>query len=88
MNMKIRISMGAAVLATVGAIAFVPASADQRDEVAYHAAGAVVAQTVNIPETPQDQVWDMTYGAERPAVVQETAPAAEEDAPIVDYTFG
>ena len=37
-------------------------------------------------ETPTD--WDMTYGAERPATVEETATAAVEDAPIVDFTFG
>ncbi len=78
--------MAVAMLAAVGTIAFVPASADSRDEVTNQAAGAVVAQAAT--ETPQDQVWDMTYGAERPAVVEETTVAAVEDAPIEDYTFG
>jgi hypothetical protein len=86
MNAKNRISMAVAILAAVGTIAFVPASADSRDEAANRAAGAVVFQVVT--ETPQDQVWDMTYGAERPVAVEETAVAAVEDAPIEDYTFG
>ena len=88
MNAKTRISVGMAMVAAVGAIAFMPASADDRDEVANFAAGNIVALAPVATETPQDEVWDMTYGAEQPAIVEETAAAAVEDAPIVDYTFG
>lgn len=77
-----------AMVAAVGAVAFMPASADDRDEVANFAAGSIVALAPAGTETPQDEVWDMTYGAEQPAIVEETAAAAVEDAPIVDYTFG
>jgi len=78
--------MAVAVLAAVGTIAFVPASADSRDEATNLAVGAIVAQAGT--ETPQDQVWDMTYGAERPIAVEETTVATAEDASIEDYTFG
>ncbi|MDH5264812.1 MAG: hypothetical protein OEX21_08705 [Betaproteobacteria bacterium] len=86
MNAKNRISMAVAVLAAVGTVAFVPASADSPDEAINRAAGAIVAQVAT--ETPQDQVWDMTYGAERPTVDEETTVATAEDASIEDYTFG
>ena len=86
MNAKNRISVAVAMLAAVGTIAFVPASADSRDGAGNRAQGAVVAQAVT--ETPQDQVWDMTYGAERPIAVEETTVATAEDASIEDYTFG
>jgi len=86
MNVKNRISAVVAILAAVGTIAFVPASADNRDGAGNRAQGAVVAQAVT--ETPQDQVWDMTDGAERPIAVEETAVAAVEDASIEDFTFG
>jgi len=86
MNAKNRISVAVAVLAAVGTIAFVPASADSRDEANSRATGVIVAQVAT--ETPQDQVWDMTYGAERPAVDEETTVATAEEASIEDYTFG
>jgi hypothetical protein len=86
MNAKNKISVAVAMLAAVGTIAFVPASADSRDEATSRSNGAIFAQVAT--ETPQDQVWDMTYGAERPAVVEETTVAAVDDAPVEDYTFG
>jgi hypothetical protein len=86
MNFKTRISMAMAAALVLGTISYVPASADDRDGVAASSPGAVAV--LASPETPQDQVWDMTYGAERPVVVAETAAAAVDDAPIVDFTFG
>ncbi len=85
MKMKNKISMGAAVVAMLGAVAFVPASADDRDDVAVQAAPAFAM--VAMFETPQDQVWDMTYGPDRPVAVEEAAAPAQDEE-IVDYTFG
>lgn len=42
------------------------------------AADAAPVAVLASPETPQDQVWDMTYGAEKPVAV------AQADSPIVD----
>lgn len=44
------------------------------------AAEAAPVAVLASPETPQDQVWDMTYGAEKPVVVAQL----EADSPIVD----
>lgn len=85
MNIKKTISMGAAVVAMLGAVAFVPASADDGDDVAVQAAPAVAA--LAMAETPADQVWDMTYGPDRPVAVEEEAAQARDEE-IVDYTFG
>jgi hypothetical protein len=86
MNLKTKFSMAMAAVAVLGTISYMPASADVRDNVVANApAGVTVVASY---ETPQDQVWDMTYGAEQPVTVAETATAAQEDAPLVDYTFG
>jgi hypothetical protein len=87
MNTKITVSMVAAVVVAISA-AFVPASADERDEAAAAPVqgGAVVVAAA--AETPQEAVWDMTYGAERPVLVAsaETTPAQEEE--TVDLSMG
>ena len=82
MNIMKTASVGAAVVAILGAVAFVPASADNRDE------AAVAIGVVAIAETPQDQVWDMTYGADRPVAPEEQVAEALSGEDIVDYTFG
>lgn len=84
MNAKITVSMVAAAVAAIS-VAFVPASADQRGETVAAAPVAVVASA----ETPQDRVWDMTYGPEQPKMIAETseAPAAEESV-TVDLSMG
>lgn len=65
MNTKITVSMVAAAVVAVS-MAFVPASADSRGvEVA--APGQPVA--VVAAETPQEAVYDMTYGAVQPVLV-------------------
>ncbi len=65
MNTKITVSMVAAAVVAVS-MAFVPASADTRGaEVA--APGQPVAAVA--AETPQEAVFDMTYGAEQPVLV-------------------
>ncbi len=87
MDMKIKFSMGLAAVMAAGSVAFVPASADSRDDMAYSVNPGQVLVLASA-ETPAEQVWDMTYGAERPALVVETQAAAEEDAPIVDYSVG
>ena len=84
MKMKTKISFGIAALAAAGTIGFVPANA-HKDDVASSSSFATVMAAVNSPETPQDQVWDMTYGFERPSFVEDSV--AIEDS-IVDYTFG
>jgi hypothetical protein len=86
MNMKNTVSLGAAVVAILGAVAFVPASADSRDEAAVQATATIAMTTV--AETPQDQVWDMTYGPDRPVAIEVAAAPAQADEEIVDYTFG
>ena len=68
MNTKITVSMVAAAVVAVS-MAFVPASADSRGvEVA--APGQPVA--VVEAETPQDAVYDMTYGVVQPVLVART----------------
>ena len=82
MNIMKTASVGAAVVAILGAVAFVPARADNRDE------AAVAIGVVAIAETPQDQVWDMTYGPDRPVAVEEQAAEAQAEDMIVDYSVG
>jgi hypothetical protein len=84
MNTKMNITMAVAALVAAGTIGFAPAN-EQRAEVLVIAHEPV--QVMTSPETPQDQVWDMTYGLEQPvAVVEETVAAVEQD--IVDYSLG
>ncbi len=64
MNTKITVSMAAAAVVAIS-MAFMPASADQREESAAVAATGAVAASA---ETPQEAVWDMTYGAEKPVL--------------------
>jgi hypothetical protein len=86
MNIKKTVAMGAAVVAIMGTVAFAPASADSRED-ALEPAANVVAMAA-IAETPQDQVWDMTYGADRPVAHEEQVAEALSGDDIVDYTFG
>ena len=83
--------MSVAVLGTAGAIAFMPASADDRDNVAQFASGTIVAQVTVAAAAPgpaQAQGWDMTYGEQQPAAVVGEAAQPAQDEGIVDYTFG
>jgi hypothetical protein len=84
MNTKITVSMVAAAVMAIS-VAFVPASADERDEAA---AAPVQGTVVAAAETPQEAVWDMTYGAERPVLVASVdgTPAQEEE--TVDLSMG
>jgi len=50
----------------VGAVAFMPASADDRDERGHFAAGNIVALAPVANGNARDEVWDMTYGATVP----------------------
>ncbi|MBK7660723.1 MAG: hypothetical protein IPJ28_17080 [Betaproteobacteria bacterium] len=85
MNTKITVSMVAAAVVAVS-MAFVPASADTRGvEVA--APGLPVA--VVAAETPQEAVYDMTYGAVRPALVaQSEADEFQQQDETVDLSMG
>ena len=84
MKTNAKISFGVAALVAAGMIGFVPASAQKGDSLA--SSGMSMSLLIeNSIETPQDQVWDMTYGAERPVFVEDSV-ALEES--IVDYTFG
>ncbi len=85
MNTKAKISFGMAALVAMGTIGFAPASADKGSQA--NLAPAMLSPVVLAsPETPQDLVWDMTYGSERPAAVEEMV--AMDESAIVDYTFG
>src|SRR5438128_721294 len=64
MKTNTKISFGIAALVAAGTFGFVPASADKGDQVA-SVSVTLVAAVLASPETPQDAVWDMTYGAER-----------------------
>jgi uncharacterized protein YcfJ len=85
MNINKTVSLGAAVVAILGAVGFVPASADSRDEAARVVGVVAMAATT---ETPQDQVWDMTYGPDRPVAPEAEVAQAQAGEEIVDYTFG
>ena len=39
-------------------------------------------------ETPQDQVWDMTYGAEKPVAIAEVAHPSEDTSNVTDLSMG
>jgi hypothetical protein len=87
MNTKMKISFGMAALVAMGTIGFVPASADKGIQAA-NVTVTMTALVLTSPETPQDQVWDMTYGPDRPGIAEELVAAAADDSAIVDYTFG
>ena len=87
MKTNTKISFGMAALVAAGMIGFVPASADRGAPMA-SVEVTMTAVVMASPETPQDQVWDMTYGAERPAIDQEPAQQAAADETIVDYALG
>ena len=87
MNTKAKFSFGMMALVAAGTVGFLPASADKGAPIATVTVmlTAVVEAT---PETPQDLVWDMTYGAERPVAIEAAAEAAADEGSIVDYTLG
>ena len=59
------ITLGIATLVITGTMTFAPAGSNKSDE------GRLVSISMSAPavlasrETPQDHVWDMTYGPER-----------------------
>jgi guanyl-specific ribonuclease Sa len=83
MNTKITVSMVAAAVVAIS-VAFVPASADERDEAAAPVQGTAVAAA----ETPQEAIWDMTYGAERPVLVASVDGTAAQEEETVDLSMG
>jgi hypothetical protein len=84
MNTKITVSMVAAAVVAIS-MAFMPASADERDE---QAAVATQATVLAAAETPQEAVWDMTYGAERPMAIVEVAEPFADANPVTDLSMG
>ena len=80
----------AAAVVFVG-FALAPANADFKDPVTAAAkhSGMIAMAPLNSRETPQDQVWDMTYDSQRSTAMAVEAPEPKTaDEPIVDYTFG
>ncbi len=80
----------AAAVVFVG-FALAPANADFKDAAtpAAKQVGMIAMAPLNSPETPQDQVWDMTYDSVRTAAIDvETSEPKAADEPMVDYTFG
>ena len=86
MNTMVKISFGMAALVAAGTIGFAPASVDKRNEVTSVALAMAAPVVLASPETPQDSVWDMTYGSERPSVAEESV--AVDASSIVDYALG
>lgn len=87
MKTNTKVSFGMAALVAAGMIGLLPASADKGAPTA-SVEVTMTAVVMASPETPQDQVWDMTYGAEQPAIEQEIAQQAAIDESIVDYALG
>jgi hypothetical protein len=85
MKTKAKVCFGVAALVAVGMVGFAPASADKGSRVA-SVEVKMAAVVLASPETPQDSVWDMTYGVERAGTVEESVASLDET--IVDYTFG
>jgi hypothetical protein len=86
MKTNIKVSFGVAALVAAGMIGFTPASADRHDSASVTVSMVRAMDVMVSAETPQELVWDMTYGSQRPEAVEETV--AFEDSVIVDYTFG
>jgi hypothetical protein len=87
MRIGTKISVGMAVIAAVGTIGFAPAVADKSSPVA-SVEVKMTAVVIAAAETPQDQVWDMIYGVERPPIEQAAPAMVGEEAEIVDFAFG
>jgi hypothetical protein len=70
---------GVMAVAAFGALTFMPAAADPTP----NAIETFAIASVNPPETPQDRVWDMTYGQLTPpaAVVEEESAVEATDNP-------
>jgi hypothetical protein len=77
--------MAAAAVVAIS-MAFVPASADTREETTAAVAGQ--ATVLAAAETPQEAVWDMTYGAERPMAIVEVAEPFADANPVTDLSMG
>lgn len=98
MFMKQAFVTGVAAATVLVGFALAPANADFKEPVAPEVkqvrlitvvAGHSDEAVRTSPETPQDQVYDMTY-SEAPAnlVVADAQEPRGVDQPIVDYTFG
>ena len=59
------LALGMATLVITGTMVLAPASADKGNEGRIVALPMNTAVVVASRETPQEQVWDMTYGPER-----------------------
>lgn len=87
---QVFVSGMSAAIVFVG-FALAPANADFKDAAipAAKQVGMIATMALNSPETPQDQVYDMTYGELQVAATESQSQASSSaDEPIVDYTFG
>ena len=86
---QVLVSGIAAAVVFVG-FALAPANADFKEPAmpAAKQVGVIAMAPLTSPETPQDQVWDMTFGTERSSGIAIETAASVNDEPIVDYTFG
>ena len=87
---QVFVSGVAAAMVFVG-FALATANADIKEPVmpSVKQVGLIAVTPLNSLETVLDQVWDMTYGAERVAFVDsDSTDASNADEPIVDYAFG
>ena len=87
---QVFVSAMSAAIVFVG-FALAPANADFKDAAmpAAKQVGMIATAALNSPETPQDQVYDMTYGELHVAATESPSPeSSPADETIVDYTFG
>ena len=86
---QVFVSGVAAAMVFVG-FALAPANADFNEPVmpAAKQTGVIAMAPLTSAETPQDQVWDMTFGTERASGMTVETVASVNDEALVDYTFG
>ncbi|QJR14512.1 hypothetical protein [Usitatibacter palustris] len=89
MNVKQTVVTGALTIMAFGVFALLPANADSIDNPQASAAATTVV-ALNSAETPQEQVWDMTYGGERAAPAYSEIVTADElpYEQVSDVSFG
>ena len=98
MFMKQAFVTGVAAATVLVGFALAPANADFKEPVAPEVKQAGMITVVaghsdeavrTSPETPQDQVYDMTFGAySSSAIIADSQKSAAAEEPLVDYTFG
>lgn len=87
--MKTKQIVATALLTAVafGSLTFMPASADSLGSSA-KATGTDASVALNGMETPQQLVWDMTYGDQTPTAAADEPVVVSENTDVVDLSMG